>query len=239
MTTKRRYEDSKEDHVAAHPGSEYSDHDDVCDEASDKITIRRRHIDPSELTPKQLDRVLKNRQAAQASRERKRAYVAELESSRDLLQAEASELRSRVQVLELEKSALANQVSQLKSEFEELKTLLLLQSTNPMQGVPKALAGVLDRSSFGSPTANPMTLHPTDPPAITVLHATPSPSIKQVDHHLLGSCRLTQVPLSEWNHWLCQHAPLTASLLKSKAASLPGSLTDFSQQPHRRQSMSY
>lgn len=233
MTTKRRYEDTREDHSPSSHGSDDSDHDGAGDEASDKITIRRRHIDPSELTPKQLDRVLKNRQAAQASRERKRAYVSELEASRDLLQVEAVELRSRVHTLELEKSALASQVSQLKNEFEELKALLFLQS--PCPGVPKALAGVLDRRPPGSANASAdhMALHPTDSPAKFVLHAAPSPLIKQVDHQILGSRRLTLLPLSARNHWLRQRAPLTLSLLLKSKPSPPGFLMECSQRRPR------
>lgn len=89
------------------------------------VTLTRRPVDPTQLTPKQIERVLKNRQAAQASRERKRAYVTELEESRDRLRMEAQELRQRVVILERDKSKLMNEVDTLRAEFDELRRLLI------------------------------------------------------------------------------------------------------------------
>lgn len=202
MVVKRRLEDSPAEEDEQQPGSPSQ---------QQQISIRRRNVNPDELTVKQLERVLKNRQAAQASRERKRTYVSELEASRDLLQAEAVELRSRVQVLEQEKSALSSQVSHLKAEFEELKAFILSD--------PKGLAGVLDKSIVFPSSASPaaaLALRPTDPPAINVLYAASSPSIKLADHPFLGSCRLTQLPLSA-------RTQVAAGSMKKER---PGSLMD-------------
>jgi len=139
MTTKRHL--AKPDCALLAEESDSSCSEDGSHEVQGQggITFRRRRIDPTELTPKQLDRVMKNRQAAQASRDRKRAYVTELEASRDRLEEEARELRVRVRDLEQEKDQLADEVCQLRGDFEELKKMMLCQLD------PKEQAGLLDR----------------------------------------------------------------------------------------------
>ncbi len=161
-------------------------------EGKTPITIRRRHVDPTELTPKQLERVLKNRQAAQASRERKRAYVTEVEESRDRLQEEANELLVRVNTLEREKTALHDQVNQLKSEFAELRALFLSRTSS-------SLPLELNDSTSAVPQEGRMSHRPTDHPAKSVLTSTTSPSIR-FDHSFLGRRRLTVMPLSARPH---------------------------------------
>jgi len=80
-----------------------------------------------EFTNKQRKRAIKNRQSAQASRERKRLHVAELEKSRDSLSGETMMLRSRVSTLEMEKENLSMELCNLKEQFKKLKQLVLAQ----------------------------------------------------------------------------------------------------------------
>lgn len=177
------------------------------------ITLSRRPVDPSKLTPKQMERVLKNRQAAQASRERKRAYVTDLEQSRDYYQKEANELRHRVLVLEKDKSRLANEVDTLRSEFDELRRLLLSRQPideskffreNTARLNEKDVV-VNDENVDGSRLLDHkgtegMNLRPTAHPAKKELYATSSPSTLR--GHLLGAVgRLSTMPLSARNHY--------------------------------------
>lgn len=186
-------------------------------EQEEPLTIRRRQIDPTELTPKQLNRVLKNRQAAQASRERKRAYVDELEESRERLQAEATELRTRVQSLERDKAALASQVDQLKCEFDDLRALLLgrlgpkaaegveasgllSHTAAPAAGEGRGLAR--DDDLFPSDACFRMTDRPTANPATNVRGA--SLPLINSDRSFLGG-RRAAMPPSARHH--CQQRP--------------------------------
>lgn len=171
------------------------------DEEGCHVTSRRRVVDPSSLTPKQLDRVMKNRQAAQASRDRKKAYVTQLEASNNRLKTEAHDLRTRVHVLEKEKDCLSGEVSQLKSEFEQLRALLLARLQAP---IPAAEELVDERhSSAHAAPLNPVVegyrahglasdaaLRPADTPATRVYRPGSSPSIRIADH-LLGARRVT------------------------------------------------
>jgi hypothetical protein len=77
------------------------------------------------LDDRRRDRAIKNRESAQASRERKRQYVSELEETRDTLKEESRNLRARVGILEVEKSSLIGELTVLKREFEQLKRLVL------------------------------------------------------------------------------------------------------------------
>lgn len=174
------------------------------------VSIRRRRIDSTELTPKQLTRIMKNRQAAQASRDRKKNYVTELEASKEQLETEAVTLRHRVEILETEKCSLSSQVCQLKSEFEQLRALILGRnaSFSADQLVDEQLLS--NKPSVPqSPSSSVveldirMDLRPTATPATTVPPATSSPSIIIVDHQpTLGSRRATMPPLSVQNHCL-------------------------------------
>jgi hypothetical protein len=65
---------------------------------------------------KAIQRVLNNRRSAQASRERKRRYLSELEMNRSHLLNEAQALRQRIKQLEADKVALAQQIAQLRDE---------------------------------------------------------------------------------------------------------------------------
>jgi hypothetical protein len=187
------------------PGSDHA--------AAPSVTLSRRPVDPSKLTPKQMERVLKNRQAAQASRERKRAYVTDLEQSRDYYQKEANELRQRVVVLEKDKSRLANEVDTLRSEFDELRRLLLCRQPideskffrESTAKVNEKDVDVNDENDDGSRLLDHkgtegMNLRPTAQPAKNELHAASSPSALR--GHLLGAAgRLSTMPLSARKHY--------------------------------------
>ncbi|KAI8370404.1 uncharacterized protein BYT42DRAFT_537883 [Radiomyces spectabilis] len=68
-------------------------------------------------TQKTKDRILRNRAAAQASRDKKRRYVADLESSNKQLKEENEQVTKRAKVLESENAL-------LKAEMEELRRQL-------------------------------------------------------------------------------------------------------------------
>jgi hypothetical protein len=203
---KRHHQDTLEDDMEAvdeeSPGQW---HGSAAEDEGCHVTSRRRLVDPSTLSPKQLDRVMKNRQAAQASRDRKKAYVTQLEASNDRLKTEARDLRTRVHVLEQEKDCLSDEVSQLKSEFDQLRALLLarLQAPTPASDdlvderhSPSHVAPVSPpaehRARGGSISG--IALRPADSPATRVHFTGSSPSVRIADH-LLGARHVTNQQL--------------------------------------------
>lgn len=170
----------------------------------------RRHIDPASLTPKQLERILKNRDAAKNSRERQRTYVEQLERGNSQLLGQTADLRSRVLSLELEKRALSSEITQLRSDFNQLKDFLLnnskrKESVNADQLVderlsPSASSPSLTQSqSYLTPQ---MSLRPTEQSAKRVLQASPSPStsIEAGQNFYLGRYLATNEQLSARKH---------------------------------------
>jgi hypothetical protein len=71
------------------------------------------------------DRAIRNRESAQASRERKRKYMSELEESRETLAQESRTLRARVGLLEDEKTTLVGELVSLRNDLNQLRQLLL------------------------------------------------------------------------------------------------------------------
>lgn len=106
------------------------------------------HLSPSHHPPgdRRRDRAIRNRQSAQASRERKRQYVQELESSRDALQAETRNLRARVHGLEYERGHLVEELARLRRDLEQLQGLV----GGIMSAVPASSNNNNNNSNFAS-----------------------------------------------------------------------------------------
>jgi len=106
-------------------------------------TTNKRSPETSQDHPEQLSssrkqqRVLKNRQSAQASRERHRQHVQELEASREALLIESTNLHLRVAQLELDKARLAVEVETLRNEFLQLRKAMLGESVVMQTGPVK------------------------------------------------------------------------------------------------------
>jgi len=220
---------------------------DVC-----HIDKRRRQVDMAELNPKQLQRVLKNRQSAQSSRDRHKAYVAQLEAARDKLTEEASDLRVRVNVLETEKKSLSNEVTQLKTEFEELRALLVRRLSGPSaeQLVHEPQPTPVEALDGGDKAR--MALRPADQLATPLSLPSSLPSIKLVDQHThLGGGKSINKPLPARLHCARRPhhqlpspsarrflvscvAPLTLRLLEARKRKQAGSSTLTSRPLHHR-----
>lgn len=95
-------------------------------------------------------RAIKNRQAAHASRERKRRYLEELELNNRTLENESRTLRARVETLEHEKLELRTTLTTLQSDIEQLKQMILIRLTD----IPQT---PLDRPRMENTNLNPMT----------------------------------------------------------------------------------
>jgi len=88
-------------------------------------------------TDRHHERAKRNRQSALASRERKRQYIAELESERDALEGETRNLRLRVSTLESEKSLLFAELGSLRTDLDKLKQLVFAgQAKTSMPAAP-------------------------------------------------------------------------------------------------------
>lgn len=84
---------------------------------------------------KQALRAVRNRQAAQASRNRKRRYLIDIEQHRAALFSENNQLRARIAELEEEKERLMGKVDDLKADFANMKSMIskLQQQQQPQQ----------------------------------------------------------------------------------------------------------
>lgn len=97
-----------------------------------------------------LARVMKNRQSAQASRERKRRYMRDLEMHRAHLLTESKLLRERVSALEDDKRLLMAEIRQLRADMTRLQS--------PSR--PSSVSSLSSPSSSSSASS-----HPSFPPA--------------------------------------------------------------------------
>jgi len=131
-------------------------------------------------------RALRNRQAAHASRERKRQYTCELEHERDQLFEESRLLRSRIDLLEAEKTSLAAQVNLLQSEMDSLRRLILGGSfkLDPLPVDPLPTGPVQESAAAVN----------VDPAATDLLATNTSPSSRHSPFPLLVSSDETRDP---------------------------------------------
>ncbi|KAI8353825.1 hypothetical protein B0O80DRAFT_372194, partial [Mortierella sp. GBAus27b] len=82
---------------------------------------KRAQADPSEKEAKALQRVLRNRAAAQESRDKKRKYVSEIEASNEQLQHENTQLLKRLKTVESDNVALSQRLEALTAQFAQMQ----------------------------------------------------------------------------------------------------------------------
>ncbi|KAF9399612.1 hypothetical protein BGX21_005915 [Mortierella sp. AD011] len=85
---------------------------------------RKRSSDPLDKEAKARERVLRNRAAAQESRDKKRKYVADIEASNELLQEENCQLLKRLKTVESDNLALSQRLEALTAQFTQMQQLL-------------------------------------------------------------------------------------------------------------------
>ncbi|KAF9434048.1 hypothetical protein BGZ76_008647 [Entomortierella beljakovae] len=85
---------------------------------------RKRSSDPHDKEAKARERVLRNRAAAQESRDKKRKYVSEIEASNESLQQENSQLLKRLKTVENDNLALSQRLETLTAQFAQMQQLL-------------------------------------------------------------------------------------------------------------------
>lgn len=130
----------------------------VASTASSDSSFKRSRIAPVGLTSPdgsttpttadaRMDRMMRNRAAAQESREKKRRYVAELEERNKFLQAENEELNSRMQVVEKENAVLSGKFEALSAQLKAL--------TNSLAVIQAAALPHIALNSSPAPTSQP------------------------------------------------------------------------------------
>ncbi|KAF9977931.1 hypothetical protein BGZ73_004371 [Actinomortierella ambigua] len=87
---------------------------------------RKRSQDPADKEARARERVLRNRAAAQESRDKKRKYVAEIEESNAHLQHENSQLQKRLKTVEEDNQMLSKRLEALTAQFEKMQQQLTM-----------------------------------------------------------------------------------------------------------------
>ncbi|KAI8605415.1 hypothetical protein EDD21DRAFT_291556, partial [Dissophora ornata] len=70
------------------------------------------------------ERVLRNRAAAQESRDKKRKYMSDIETSNEHLQQENTQLLKRLKTVESDNQALSQRLEALTAQFAQMQQLL-------------------------------------------------------------------------------------------------------------------
>ncbi|KAF9578721.1 hypothetical protein BGW38_005346 [Lunasporangiospora selenospora] len=89
---------------------------------------RRSNVDPADKEAKARERVLRNRAAAQESRDKKRKYVADIETSNQDLQDENTQLLKRLKTVEDDNLLLSQRIETLMAQFAQMQQQLALAS---------------------------------------------------------------------------------------------------------------
>ncbi|KAF8933505.1 hypothetical protein BGZ58_006292 [Dissophora ornata] len=85
---------------------------------------RKRSADPLDKEAKARERVLRNRAAAQESRDKKRKYMSDIETSNEHLQQENTQLLKRLKTVESDNQALSQRLEALTAQFAQMQQLL-------------------------------------------------------------------------------------------------------------------
>ena len=91
---------------------------------------KRPAADPLDKEAKARERVLRNRAAAQESRDKKRKYVAEIEASNESLQQENVQLLKRLKTVESDNLTLSHKLEALSAQFAQMQQQLSLGMMN-------------------------------------------------------------------------------------------------------------
>ncbi|KAF9133747.1 hypothetical protein BG015_003516 [Linnemannia schmuckeri] len=89
---------------------------------------KRSAVDPADKEAKARERVLRNRAAAQESRDKKRKYVAEIEASNETLQEENCQLLKRLKTVESDNLSLHQRLETLTAQFAQMQQQLASSS---------------------------------------------------------------------------------------------------------------
>ncbi|KAF8935648.1 hypothetical protein BGZ47_009811 [Haplosporangium gracile] len=89
---------------------------------------KRSAADPTDKEAKARERVLRNRAAAQESRDKKRKYVAEIETSNETLQQENCQLLKRLKTVESDNLSLHQRLEALTAQFAQMQQQLASSS---------------------------------------------------------------------------------------------------------------
>ncbi|KAF9946244.1 hypothetical protein BGZ65_009918 [Modicella reniformis] len=121
---------------------------------------KRTAADPSEKEAKALQRVLRNRAAAQESRDKKRKYVTEIEASNEHLQQENSQLLKRLKTVESDNLALSQRLEAFTAQFTQMQQLLSQSVKQNQPGVGFCQSAVLAKKDKKSRSLDNLTNSP-------------------------------------------------------------------------------
>lgn len=114
---------------------------------------KRPAADPLDKEAKARERVLRNRAAAQESRDKKRKYVSEIEASNESLQQENVQLLKRLKTVESDNITLSHKLEALSAQFTQMQQQLSLagmMNLNNNSGVGFCQSAVLAKKAKAS-----------------------------------------------------------------------------------------
>lgn len=109
------------------------------------ISFSKRAKTEDEKEQRRIERVLRNRQAAQSSRERKRQEVEKLEGEKSFIEQQNESLKERLMTVEHEKFLLAQQVARMAAQIQAIKRG---SSATPLVDSPSLGSDILTREQF-------------------------------------------------------------------------------------------
>jgi len=132
------------------------------------------------------ERVLRNRAAAQESRDKKRKYVSEIEASNESLQQENCQLLKRLKTVESDNLALSQRLETLTAQFAQMQQLLTQSLKQNQPGAGFCQSAVLaKKDEMSCPSTGTLTNSPQqklapqgNPPTTTLMQAPPMRSTK-------------------------------------------------------------
>lgn len=127
------------------PSSSVSGNTFSCLLTSTNTPLSKRAKTEDEKEQRRIERVLRNRQAAQSSRERKRQEVEKLEGEKSFIEQQNESLKERLMTVEHEKFLLAQQVARMAAQMEAFKRA---SSATPRINSPPPLEPDLTREQF-------------------------------------------------------------------------------------------
>ncbi|KAF8957864.1 hypothetical protein BGZ46_002090 [Entomortierella lignicola] len=144
--------------------------------SSTLTNTRKRSSNPLDKEAKARERVLRNRAAAQESRDKKRKYVSDIEATNESLQEENSQLQKRLKTVESDNLALSQRLEALTEQFAQMQQLLSQSIKQNQQGAGFCQSAVLAKKDKGSRQTEILTNSPQQKlaPQKGSLHSTTS-----------------------------------------------------------------
>ncbi|KAG9320227.1 hypothetical protein KVV02_005146 [Mortierella alpina] len=142
--------------------------------------------EPMDKEAKARERVLRNRAAAQESRDKKRKYVSEIEASNESLQQENCHLLKRLKTVESDNLALSQRLETLTAQFAQMQQLLTQSLKQNQPGAGFCQSAVLaKKDEMSCPPTGTLTNSPQqklapqgNPHTTTLMQAPPARSTK-------------------------------------------------------------